>query len=143
MQTVLITGASSGIGKELAYVFAKNNFNLILVARRAEKLDEIKNDILTQYKVEVHVITMDLSQLESANKLFKEVMTQKLNVDVLINNAGFGISAAFDKMDIEYEEQMLILNIITLTKLSRLFGNYMIPKKTGHIINIASTAAFQ
>ena len=143
MKNVLITGASSGIGKELAFVFAENGFNLILVARRSDNLQIIKTDIQSLHQVAVHIITQDLSSIISAETVFNEVEKLGLLVDVLINNAGFGINTSFDEMDVEQESHMLILNIVTLTKLSRLFGNSMITQGSGHIINIASTAAFQ
>jgi len=143
MKNVLITGASSGIGKELAFVFAENGYGLILVARRSQKLEEIKQSIQNSYQVEIHIISLDLSMLSSANELFKEVLNLDLQVDVLINNAGFGLSYSFEEMDIEKESEMMILNMVTLTKLSRLFGKKMIAQKSGHIINISSAAAFQ
>ena len=143
MKTVLITGASSGIGRELAFIFAKNNYNIVLVARRAKNLDEIKELVNADYNVDVHSISMDLSQLQSANQLLEKLISKGLKIDVLINNAGFGINASFEEMDLESEEQMIVLNILTLTKLTRLLGKSMTEQKKGHIINIASTAAFQ
>ena len=143
MKTTLITGASSGIGKETAYVFAENSYNLILVARRKENLEIIKKDIESKHKVSVTIISMDLSKSESAENLYKEVSNKNLQVDVLINNAGFGISGDFKNTDMAWEESMLNLNIITLTKLTKLFVKDMIQNGGGNIINIASTAAFQ
>ncbi len=143
MKTVLITGASSGIGKETAYVYAKNNYNLILTARRKEKLEEIKKEIEEKHKVNVAVFALDLSKLESAEQLYEKIKEANLSVDVLINNAGFGINGFFKDIDIKHEESMLILNIISLTKLTKLFVKEMLEKQSGHIINIASTAAFQ
>ena len=89
MKTVLITGASSGIGKELAYVYAKQKYNLILTARRKEKLEKIQTDIKTKYQVEVGIIAMDLSKNDSANKLYDIIKKKKITINVLINNAGF------------------------------------------------------
>ena len=143
MKTVLITGASSGIGKETAFVYAKNNYNLILVARRRENLENIKEEIGEKYSISVNVFDIDLSETDSAEQLYNQVKTANLDIDVLINNAGFGINGEFKDINIEHEEKMLILNIITLTKLTKLFVNDMITKQSGHIINIASTAAFQ
>jgi short-subunit dehydrogenase len=143
MKTVLITGASSGMGAATAYVFARNGFNLILTARRKNKLKEIKNDILTKYNVEVNIFIVDLSLAVGANELYKLVVSNKLKVDVLINNAGFGTFCEFKDSNIEREEQMLNLNILSLTKLTKLFVDKMIKQGSGNIINIASTAAFQ
>jgi len=143
MKTVLITGASSGIGKELAYVYAENNYNLILVARRKEQLAAIKKDIEAKQKTKVSVFAMDLSKIDSAELVYKRVKEENIKVDVLINNAGFGVFGKFTDTDMEWEESMLILNMITLTKLSKLFAKDMVKAGGGNIVNIASTAAFQ
>lgn len=143
MKTVLITGASSGIGKELAYVYAENNYNLILVARRKENLETIKDNILQEHKIDISVFDMDLSKMDSAEQLYQKVKGQKLKVDVLINNAGFGISGNFKDTAIDKESNMLMLNMITLTKLCKLFVKEMVEAASGNIVNIASTAAFQ
>jgi short-subunit dehydrogenase len=143
-KTVLITGASSGIGKETAYVYALNGYNLVLVARRLEHLNTIKNDLESLYKnCKVSIFDVDLSKLDAAENLYKKVNNAKLDIDVLINNAGFGIYKKFEDSDIKKEEQMLLLNIVTLTKLTKLFVADMLKKGHGHIVNIASTAAFQ
>lgn len=142
-KTVLITGASSGIGKETAYVYAKNGYQLILVARRLGKLEEIKKNIETNDKVNVVVFNIDLSNLDSAEELYNKVTNANLKVDVLINNAGFGIYKKFVDSDIEKEEQMLVLNMVTLTKLTKLFIPNMLKNGSGNIVNIASAAAFQ
>ena len=143
MKTVLITGASSGIGKATAFEYAKNNYNLILVARRKELLDKIKVDIEKDYNVSVKIIVKDLATLSAGDELFYEINNQNILVDVLINNAGFGVYGELYKSDLEKLEAMLILNIITLTKLTQHFAYIMANDESGHIINIASTAAFQ
>ena len=143
MKTVLITGASSGIGKELAYVYAEKNYNLVLAARRKDRLEEIKEDIKNKHSVSVEIFDIDLSKLDSAEELYKKVSDKNIKVDVLINNAGFGMNGGFNDIDIDTEENMLVLNMITLTKLTRLFAQPMIKAGHGNIINIASTAAFQ
>jgi hypothetical protein len=143
MKTVLITGASAGIGKETAFVFAENKFDLILVARRAERLEEIKKEIESKHGVKVTVFVSDLSKPESAEKLYESVKQNKTEVDILINNAGFGTSGKFTEIDLEYETEMLMLNMVTLTKLTKLFARDMASRKTGNIVNLASTASFQ
>jgi len=143
MDTVLVTGASSGIGKELAYVYAKNNYNLILVARRKNNLEEIKSDIEKQHPISVDLFDVDLSKLKSAEQLYEEVNKNKLQVDILINNAGFGVSGGFNEIEMDREADMLLLNMVTLTKLTKLFAKDFVKNRSGHIINIASTAAFQ
>ena len=143
MKTVLITGASSGIGKEMAYVYAENNYNLILVARRKENLEAIKSDIESKHKITVEIFDIDLSKTDSAELLYKKVSDKSLKVDVLINNAGFGINGQFKDIDMEWEGSMLMLNMVTLTKLTKLFVKNMIKSGSGNIVNIASTASFQ
>ncbi|HFS67288.1 MAG TPA: SDR family oxidoreductase [Flavobacteriia bacterium] len=137
----LITGASSGIGKETAFVYAKNDYDLILVARRVKNLTAIKNDIEKKYTVKVQVVPLDLAILNAAETLFDQVKDE--NIDVLINNAGFGLFGDFLDEDLKKQEQMLLLNIITLTKLTKLFAKKMVKNGGGNIINIASTAAYQ
>ena len=143
MKTVLITGASSGIGKETAFEYAKNNYNLVLVARRQDRLEAIKFEIENKYNVTVIEVAMDLTNINSANELFKSVSKQNIKIDVLINNAGFGQYGDFLNTDAHKDEEMLLLNMLTLTKLSRFFGSEMVKNGGGNIINIASTAAFQ
>lgn len=143
MKTVLITGASSGIGRETAYVFAKNNYELVLVARRKDVLENIKTDIETKFKVNVTILISDLSILNSSNEIYQLVKEKNIVVDVLINNAGFGVSGNFIDIDIEKETEMLLLNMVTLTKLTKLFLKDMVNLNSGNIINIASTASFQ
>ncbi len=143
METTLITGASSGIGKATAFEYAKNNYNLVLVARRKELLEEIKTQIEKEHQVSVTVIDMDLAQLDATEKISNILIEKDIEIDVLINNAGFGEYGEFLYNDIEKIESMLMLNIITLTKLTHHFAMVMANLDKGHIINIASTAAFQ
>jgi uncharacterized protein len=139
----LITGASSGIGQELARVFAKNNHNLVLVARSKEKLEELKKEIETNSEVVAEVISIDLSVPKAAEVLYEEVKKKNLHVDILVNNAGFGDHGLFADSDPKRNDDMIVLNILTLTKLTRLFMTEMIRLKHGRILNVASTAAFQ
>ena len=143
MKTVLITGASSGIGKETAFEYAKHNYNLVIVARRQDRLEAIKNEIENKYKVNVHVIALDLSNIKSAESLFKRVNSENLKIDVLINNAGFGIHGDLITNDLQKLEEMLVLNMLTLSKLTQIFAKEMVKNGGGHIINLASAAAFQ
>ena len=139
----LITGASSGIGFELAKVFARNSHNLILVARSAAKLEELKNQIQSTHKVSIEVVAIDLSKTDSAEDLFKITQSKSLSVDILVNNAGFGDHGAFADSEIKKNQEMIDLNILTLTKLTHLYLQPMLRKKSGKIMNVASTAAFQ
>lgn len=142
-RTALITGASSGIGMETAFKFASEGYDLILIARRKERLENIKEKINELYDSKVTVIAKDLSTLDSAQELYDEVKGLGLKTDILINNAGFGIKGPFLEIDKNREQQMLLLNMVTLTKLCRLFARDMKDSEGGTIINVASTAAFQ
>ena len=147
-KTALITGASSGIGYELSKCFASEEYNVILVARREDRLKELKNYINEEFAVNAEYIVKDLSKANSAEELYNETieLLKKSNlekIDVLINNAGIGDLHEFKDSDINRLETMLNLNILSLTKLSRLFINDICASQNGALINIASTAAFQ
>ncbi|MBM3739561.1 MAG: SDR family oxidoreductase [Acidobacteria bacterium] len=142
-QTVLVTGASSGIGLEIARVFAQNGFNLVLSARSKDKLDALAGELRTATASQVGVFTADLSQPGEARRLFEEVIAAGHQVDILINNAGVGLWGHFSETSLDKELAMLQLNITSLTELSKLFLRPMIQRGSGRICNIASTAAFQ
>lgn len=132
---VLITGASSGIGRSMAYIFAKKNYDLILVARTKEKLENIKKEI-TNVKVEIKVC--DLNDVDACKNLYK---TYK-NIDILVNNAGFGLIGSFEKTDLDKELQMIDTNIRAVHILTKLYLNDFIKKDKGKILNVASIAGF-
>ncbi len=142
MSTALITGASSGIGFELAKVLAQENLDLVLVARSLDKLEDLKKQLAT-FNRRIDVISIDLSVPGSAAELFKKTQALGISVDYLVNNAGFGEFGEFWQIDRQRQSDMIHLNITTLTELSHLYLANMVHKKSGHIINIASTAAFQ
>jgi len=142
-KTALITGASGGIGLDLAELHASKGGDLVLIARSIEKLEEIKAKFEQQYKVRVHVIDKDLSVPDSAKEVYDELKQQNISVDYLINNAGFGVYGMFAETDWEKELQMINLNITSLTHLTKLFIGDMIRNGGGKIMNVASTAAFQ
>jgi len=142
-KTALITGASGGIGMELAHILASKGDNLILVARSIDKLNALKLELETQYGISVYVITTNLADLNAAQTVYDEIKTQKIRVDYLINNAGFGDYGLFAECDWDKQLEMIQLNVITLTHLTRLFLPDMIHHKFGKILNVASTAAFQ
>jgi uncharacterized protein len=139
----LITGASSGIGLELAKQFAKNKHDLILVARRKEKLDALAQELSDTYKIRVETIEMDLSLPGAAKEVYEEVLSKQLDVDVLVNNAGFGDHGFFTDTDLDKELNMIDLNVKTLVALTKYFVLPMKKRGTGYILNVASTAAFQ
>lgn len=142
MKTALITGASSGIGLELSRVFAKNNTNLVLVARNTDKLNQLRDELMKNHPIKCEVLPCDLSKSESATQLFEICRSAGIQIDFLINNAGFGDYGLFHESNWEKQEQMIQLNITTLSKLTRLFLPLMVEKKFGKILNVASTAAF-
>ncbi len=139
----LITGASSGIGYELARVFAKNHHSLILTARSLDKMNVLKKELEEKYAVSVEVIAEDLSLPGSAQKLFDQIKVKNLEVDILVNNAGFGDHGPFLKAKAQKISEMIHLNITSLTELTKLFLPSMVRNKFGKIMNVASTASFQ
>lgn len=144
MNTVLITGASGGIGYEFAKLFAKMNYRLILVARNKDKLEKIANEINQQNaSVEVIIFATDLSQTENIGSLYKFTEDNNYFIDVLINNAGFGDYGYFYNTSFEKEQQMINLNITALTYLTKLYLKKMMERKSGKILNVASIASFQ
>jgi uncharacterized protein len=143
MATALITGASNGIGLELAKVHASKGDNLVLVARNLSKLNELKATLEQQFNVKVYTIGKDLSQLDAVQAVYDETTQQKIQVDYLINNAGFGEFGMFVETDWSKEAQMIQLNITALTQFTKLYLRDMVARRSGKIMNVASTAAFQ
>jgi len=141
--TALITGASSGIGLELARIHAEKGGNLVLVARSTGKLEELKYELEKKHGISIYIISKDLSQPNAATEVYAEIEKQNITIDFLINNAGFGDSGLFFDSVWEKQEQMINLNILTLTHFTRLFLKDMVERRNGKIMNIASTAAFQ
>lgn len=142
MKTALITGASSGIGRELAKIFAQKKANLILVARQTEKLEELAEEIRSDHPVSIEVITADLSQEGDVHYVFLTCQEKGLKVDYLINNAGIGSGGPFSEGSWDTYAKMLDLNIKGLTHLCHLFLPGMMERKFGRIMNVASTAGF-
>jgi short-subunit dehydrogenase len=140
--TALITGASSGIGKEFARIHAAKGGDLILVARRSELLNSLKEELVEKYKVTVQVIQKDLSVLGSSQAVYDEVTQNGWQVDYLFNNAGFGGKGAFLDRDLEADVEMVRLNVMALLKLTHLFGKDMKARGKGRILQTASTAGF-
>lgn len=130
----LITGASSGLGKDFAINLSNIGYDLVLVARNEEKLKEVAEECKTKAKI----VVMDLSDIENCKKLYKE----NKNIDILINNAGFGLFGPFNKTNIDTELNMIDLNIKALHILTKLYLKDMVKKDKGHILNVASSAAF-
>ncbi len=142
MATALITGASSGIGTEFARIHARNGGDMVLVARSVDKLNALKQELESTYKVAVTVIAADLSQAGSAAAVFAQTEAAGIEVGVLINNAGFGGHGKFYQRELAEEESMIQLNIATLTSLTHLYLQGMVARGQGQVLNVASTAAF-
>lgn len=140
---VLITGASRGIGFELAKKFAQDGFDQVLVARSEEKLLEIKNYLETQYRISVDVIAKDLSVKDAAEEIYRTLSSNGKHIDILVNNAGLGDFGEFAQTDWNKQYNMIQLNITALVHLTRLFLNPMLEQGYGRILNVASAAAFQ
>jgi uncharacterized protein len=143
MATALITGASNGIGWELAKIHASKGDNLVLVARNKARLDELKVELETLNKVKVYTIAKDLSATNAAQEVYDETTQQNIQIDYLINNAGFGDFGMFIDTDWKKEEQMIQLNMTTLTQFTKLYLRGMVKRQKGKVMNVASTAAFQ
>lgn len=141
--TVLITGASSGIGRELAFLFARDGYRLVLVSRSQQALSALANTLQQTQGVAVHVIALDLACAEAPTQLLEALRQQQLPVDILVNNAGFAVYGLFARTDLTSELEMMQLNMVTLTHLTKLLLPSMLAKRSGKILNVASTAAFQ
>lgn len=140
---VLITGASSGIGWDLADLFAQDHYNVVLVARREGKLKELSQKLEKQYGVDAIVLSADLRDKSAPGQIFKSMADAKISVEVLVNNAGLGTSGSFSEIEAEKDIELIEVNIIALTHLTKLFLPGMIKRGRGKILNVASTAAFQ
>lgn len=143
MKAALITGASSGIGFELAHVMAKEKHNLVLVARRIEKLNELAEELRQNYGIRVQTYKADLSNPEEIENLYAQTQKDDIEVSYLINNAGFGEYGKFAENDFEKLNSMMQLNMVSLVHLTNLYSKNMVSSKFGKIMNVASAAAFQ
>jgi short-subunit dehydrogenase len=140
--TALVTGASSGIGLDLSRVLAKNGYDLVLVARTASKLQDAANE-LQKSGVSAGVIASDLSRPSAAAEIVAELTLRNIEIEVLVNNAGYGLTGPFVENDLQREVDMIQVNVVALTQLTKLLLRPMVARKRGRILNVASTAAFQ
>ena len=141
-ETVLITGASSGIGLELARCFAADGSRLVLVARNTSGLEKLAGDLRRDYNVEATVLTADLSLPETPGKIFSELKGRGMVVDVLVNNAGFGAHGLFSELPLQGQLEMIQVNVAALTELTGLFLPGMVERHLGGVLNVASVAGF-
>jgi short-subunit dehydrogenase len=143
MATALITGASTGIGYELTKRFAQDRHNLVLVARSASKLTQIANELQPQFGILAKTIPLDLADPQAPQALFDQVKRDQIQIDFLVNNAGYGIRRNFVSIPLEESLGQIQLNITALTALTRLFLPAMVERRSGRVLNVASTAGFQ
>ncbi len=143
MPTALITGASSGLGEQFAYALARLNYNLVLIARRKDRLDSVAAQSRELGAGRVDVIVSDLGRREAPHAVCDQLATAQIPIDYLVNNAGFGTNGPFDQLELDREVEEIDLNITALVALTRLILPQMIERHAGTIINVASTAAFQ
>jgi hypothetical protein len=141
-ETVLITGASSGIGQELAKCFAADGCRLILLARNTEALEALAGELRQANQIEALVLTADLSRSETPARVFKELQGRGIAVDILVNNAGFGAQGEFAGLALQRQLEMLQVNITALTELTGLFLPGMIERRHGGVLNVGSVAGF-
>ncbi|HSG04950.1 MAG TPA: SDR family oxidoreductase, partial [Nitrospiria bacterium] len=137
------TGASTGIGYELARLFARDGYGLVLISRDLDRLRKVKTELEKTFRARVHLVRKDLSDPSAPDEVFSELQTERLTIDILVNNAGFGVHGTFAETDIREEIRMIQLHIASLTHLTKLFLTEMIKHGGGRILNVASTAAYQ
>lgn len=142
-KTALITGASGGLGLSFVNIFAKDGYDVVLVARNGARLEDIKAEIEKKYGVKATVIAKDLCSSDGAKEVYTETQTKGITVDVLVNNAGIGDFGEFWKNDFSRQERIVDLNCTALMELCHLYLPQMVKNGSGKILNVASIAAFQ
>lgn len=142
-KTALITGVTSGIGLELARLLAADGYELMLVSRDEQKLRKVAAELSAKHRHPAKVLVRDLSSAGSAEEVYRWLREQGITVEILINNAGFGLAGAFIETDLQREIAMIQVNVVSLMVLTKLLAQEMSERKRGKILNVASTAAFQ
>ena len=140
---VLITGATKGIGYELAKCFARDRYDLVLVARTQAELTRVAQELHEAHDIAVKTIAKDLARPGAADEIVEELARERFEIDALVNNAGFGTYGPFASADLAIEEEMIQVNLVALTQLTRRLLDGMLKRRHGKILNVASTAAFQ
>ncbi|MBC8381757.1 MAG: SDR family oxidoreductase [SAR92 clade bacterium] len=141
-KTALVTGASDGIGLEFSDILAARGYDLVLVARREDKLNEVSAKLSEKYGINCTVMAADLSVPQAAQTLFQRTCEQNLQIDFLVNNAGLLHNGVFTELSLAEQERMITVNVLALTSLSHLYANDMATRKKGYILNLASLAAW-
>src|SRR5919201_510439 len=142
-KTALITGASSGIGYELTQLFARDGYDLVLLARSQARLAQVADDLQHRYGVAVRVLAYDLAQPTAPTQIVAQLQQEDLAIEALVNNAGFATYGPFVATDLATELEMIQVNVVALTQLTKLLLPGMLQRRSGRILNVASTAAFQ
>lgn len=140
--TALITGASSGIGAELARIHASKGGHLVLIARREDALQKLKSELESAHNIQATVVTADLAEPDSADKIFAATEAANIQIDILINNAGFGGHGKFYERDLAKDQAMMQVNMVSLVNLTHLYLQGMVQRNSGKILHVASTAGF-
>ena len=138
----IVTGASCGIGLELAKILAKDGKNIVVIARSRDQLEDLKREIENKHGTKVKVLAKDLSDPKAPPEIFSELEKEKIYIDVLVNNAGFGVYGMFLETDLREELDMIQVNAASLIHLTKLFLKGMVEDKSGYILNAASLCAF-
>ncbi|HTP80217.1 MAG TPA: SDR family oxidoreductase [Bacteroidota bacterium] len=141
--TALVTGASGGIGFELAKLLAHDRCNLVLVARSEDRLMEIAAELRKEYRISVRVLVKDLSDSDAPRQIFDTLRSEDIRIDILVNNAGYTVFGEFARTPATTELEMMQVNMVALTHLTKLFLPEMLRQKKGRILNLGSTASFQ
>ncbi|MGH8280609.1 MAG: SDR family NAD(P)-dependent oxidoreductase [Gammaproteobacteria bacterium] len=142
-KTALVTGASSGLGAEFARQLGAAGCDLILVARREDRLQSLRQEVVAHHPVNIHVFPADLTKPDAPRKLYADIKAADLSVDILINNAGFGIYGAHATIPWEQERQMLMLDVMAVMQLTKLFLADMLKRNAGYILQLSSIGAYQ
>lgn len=143
MKNVLITGGTSGIGLELAKCFAHDNYGIVIASSNRERLELIKKKLESEFVNPVHIYKQDLSKVGAASELYNRMTADGIHINILVNNAGYGLVNPTEKIDLEADRNMMVLNVINLVELCKLFISDMYKQGDGKILNISSTGAFQ
>jgi uncharacterized protein len=143
MKYALITGASKGIGRSMAIALARRKINLLLIARSVNELISLQTEIKNQYNVEVDILSIDLSQAQAPKAVFHWITEKNYAINILINNAGYGLWGKFEELDLSAQLEMCQLNMITVTSLCHLLLPILSTEKKAYILNVCSTAAYQ
>ena len=140
--TALVTGASGGLGAEIARILAQQGFDLLLVARNERKLQALKEELEAAHNIEAQALPCDLAREDAALDVYDYVLGRALSIDVLVNNAGFGDSGAFHEADWGCQRNMVQVNVVALMQLTRLLVPHMVERRCGMVLNLSSVAAF-